>query len=125
MVKGTSEFNLVMPFVPTGIDMALTVILAEIRDRMQFCIDNDVPFPTTLFVQVDGGPENSSKTFYAFMEYLVKEKIFNKIEVTRLPVGHTHEDIDAMFGVLWRHMQSKTIITPQQWETAAYKCFNV
>jgi len=115
---------MIPPFIPTGTDLALTVIVAEIMKRMQHCLDKDIPFPTTLFLQVDGGSENASKAFYGFMEYLVREKVFKRIEVTRLPVGHTHEDIDAMFGTLWRHMQSKTIITPQQWQAAAFKCFN-
>jgi hypothetical protein len=28
-------------------------------------------------------------------------------------VGHTHEDIDAMFGVFWTRMQNRSILTPQ------------
>jgi hypothetical protein len=39
--------------------------------------------------------------------------VFDRIEVARLPVGHTHEDIDAMFGVLWRATRGQTIMTPQ------------
>ena len=57
------------PFIPTGTDLALTVIIAEIMKRMQHCLDKDIPFPTTLFLQVDGGSENASKAFYGFMEY--------------------------------------------------------
>jgi hypothetical protein len=56
-------------------------------------------------------------------EYLVKEGVFDRIDVSRLPVGHTHEDIDAMFGVLWRAAQGKTIVTPQQWKEMAISAF--
>ncbi len=51
------------------------------------------------------------------------EGVFDHIEVARLPVGHTHEDIDALFGVLWRAAQGKTIITPQEWEEMARATF--
>jgi hypothetical protein len=78
-----------------------------------------------LFIQFDGGAENTAKEFYAFCEYLVRESIFDKVEVSRLPVGHTHEDIDAMFGVLWKAAQGKTIITPQQWEEIAKGAFKI
>ena len=52
-------------------------------------------------------------------EYLVRKGVFDRVDVSRLPVGHTHEDVDAMFGVLWKAAQGKTIITPQQWENMA------
>ena len=46
----------------------------------------------------------------------MREGVFDRIEVARLPVGHTHEDIDAMFGVLWRAAQGKTLISPEDWK---------
>jgi hypothetical protein len=82
-----------------------------------------VPFPRWLLAQVDGGSENTSRTFYALCEYLVRIGIFDRIEVARLPVGHTHDDIDALFGVLWRALRGKTIITPQQWREMAISAF--
>ena len=94
--------------------MAIEVVINEIEQRMDRCITNDEIFPRYLFLQIDGGAENTAKEFYGFCEYLVREEIFDKVEVSRLPVGHTHEDIDAMFGVIWRAAQGKTIITPQQ-----------
>ena len=33
--------------------------------------------------------------FYAFCKFLVGSGIFDRVEVSRLPVGHTYEDIDA------------------------------
>lgn len=53
----------------------------------------------------------------------MRDGVFEEIEVARLPVGHTHEDIDALFGVLWRALQNKTIMTPQDWEAMARKAF--
>lgn len=91
---------------------------------MDWCIANNVPFARVCLIQMDGGPENTSKTFYALCEYLVRQRVFDRIEAARLPVGHTHEDIDAMFGVLWRAAQGKTIISPQQWKQMALSAFN-
>lgn len=112
------------PHVKSGANLACEVLLHEIERRMEYCIANDIPFARILFLQIDGGPENTSKTFYALCEYLVRIGVFDKIEAARLPVGHTHEDIDAMFGVLWRAAQGKTIITPQQWKSMALSAFN-
>ena len=116
-------FYRLFPHVKGGANLACEVLLHEIERRLDYCLENDLPFPRYLFLQIDGGSENTSKVFYALCEHLVQTGVFDKIEAARLPVGHTHEDIDAMFGVLWRAAQGKTIITPQQWESMALSAF--
>ena len=112
------------PHVNTGGNVACEVLLHEIEKRIDYCIENNLPFPRWLFLQIDGGSENTSRTFYALCEDLVRQGVFDRIEAARLPVGHTHEDIDAMFGVLWRAAQGKTIVSPQQWKKMAMAAFN-
>ena len=34
--------------------------------------------------------------------------------MTRLPPGHTHEDIDAKFGVIWTRFRNEHIRSPQE-----------
>ena len=57
-------------------------------------------FPKTLYIQFDGGPENANDEVVGFMELLVALRVVPEIYLSRLPVGHTHEDIDAMFGIM-------------------------
>jgi hypothetical protein len=45
------------------------------------------------------------------------------IYLTRLPVGHTHEDIDARFGKLWVYIRSKIILSPSQWAKVMEECY--
>jgi hypothetical protein len=52
-------------------------------------------FPWIIYWQVDEGSENSNQYFLALCELLVALRIVREIRLTRLPVGHTHEDIDA------------------------------
>jgi hypothetical protein len=112
------------PHVQSGSNMACEVLMHEIERRMDHCIENGGEFPRHLYLQIDGGPENASKTFYSLCEYLVQEGVFDHIEAARLPVGHTHEDIDALFGVLWKAAQGKTLITPQQWKNMVLAAFS-
>jgi len=51
--------------------------------------------PDTIYFQVDGGAENVAKSVLVMMELLVAKRLTQTIIVTRLMVGHTHEDIDA------------------------------
>jgi hypothetical protein len=52
-------------------------------------------FPTTVYWQVDGGSENANRFCLAICELLIARTPIEEIIFTRLPVGHTHEDIDG------------------------------
>jgi hypothetical protein len=62
-------------------------------------------------LQVDGGAENANKTVLAYLEWLVVKRVVRKIVYSRLPTGHTHEDIDATFGVIWRWFRERIFKT--------------
>ena len=80
----------------------------------------DGKLPETLFVQVDGGAENANKLVLAVLSYLVAKRVLGlqKIVLTRLPVGHTHEDIDGIFGRISRYIYDRHVITPQAYAKA-------
>lgn len=73
-------------------------------------------YPDEIYIQIDGGAENANKCVPALCEYLVAKGITKRIVLTRLPVGHTHEDIDACFGVIYEWFKTKSIYTPQQYK---------
>ena len=70
--------------------------------------------PDTLFLQIDGGGENANSVFPGMAELLIHWGLTKRIVLTRLPVGHTHEDIDGKFGVIWNHNKMFNILTPQR-----------
>jgi hypothetical protein len=75
---------------------------------------NAIGLPDTLYHQIDGGSENTAKATLALCELLVAKRLTRKVVLSRLPVGHTHEDIDAVFGTIWTYlMNSKGVLTPQ------------
>lgn len=127
--QGCKQFKLrraihrTFPHVKTGTNLNMTCIVNEILDRVAHCEEFNLPFPTDLLLQVDGGPENTSKAFLAFGELLVRLNIFEHLEINRLPVGHTHEDIDAMFGNLWNFLKPWPIYTPQRFQELVEKAF--
>jgi hypothetical protein len=41
--------------------------------------------------------------------------------VSRLPVGHTHEDIDAIFALIWQALMENDALTPEQYAKIVYK----
>ena len=74
--------------------------------------------PDTVFAQIDGGSENANVTVKGVCELLVSRRLTRKVVLTRLPVGHTHEDIDAIFGKIWKFIDGEAVFTPQGYERA-------
>lgn len=84
---------------------------------------HDGKFPEQIYFQVDGGSENANKYVLAFLEYLVSRRITRKVVYSRLPTGHTHEDIDACFAQLWKWLRGRPILTVADFKVGVEKAF--
>jgi hypothetical protein len=80
----------------------------------------DGRLPPVLNVQIDGGPENANKLVLAVLSYLVIKHVcgLQHIVLTRLPVGHTHEDIDGIFGRISQYIVQRHVLTPHAYKLA-------
>ena len=57
------------------------------------------PLPPILTLQLDNcSGDNKNRWVFAFCSLLVYKGIFKEVYINFLIVGHTHEDIDALFG---------------------------
>ena len=66
--------------------------------------------PKILYVQCDNGSEFKNNVWATALEWLTKLGIFVKVKLSFLPVGHTHEDIDACFGRLAQRFRTPGLI---------------
>lgn len=81
--------------------------------------------PPTMFIQVDNCTrENKNKYFLSYLESLVARGVFQSVQVSFLPVGHTHEDIDQSFSVITRHLRHKAAHTLSELHTEVAKAFH-
>nr|PNR49411.1 hypothetical protein PHYPA_011307 [Physcomitrium patens] len=73
------------------------------------------PLPPILNVQMDNATgENKNRYVFAFWSLLVAKRIFREVYVNFMIVGHTHDDIDALFGrwsMLLKKENFPTILT--------------
>ena len=77
--------------------------------------------PDTVYYQIDGGSENTAKAVILICELIIIKGLCKKIVLTRLMVGHTHCDIDGVFGRLWKHVRNEPILTPEAYSLAVSK----
>ena len=71
--------------------------------------------PDTVYYQIDGGPENTANAVFGIAELIIVRGLAKRVVITRLPVGHTHEDIDSKFAVIWKRIRNKFVLTPVQY----------
>lgn len=68
--------------------------------------------PPVLFVQLDNCTrENKNGFLMSYLKCLVRWGLFEEVNVSFLPIGHTHEDIDQHFSCTSRRLRSNIAIT--------------
>lgn len=91
-----------------GANLAIHTWLLSLEAYYQ---SHDDRLPPVLYHQIDGGPENANVEFYGIAALLVASGLTDRVVLTRLPVGHTHEDIDGCFALIWRRLRDIYVLT--------------
>jgi hypothetical protein len=107
--------------VGKGANVAIYAWLSELEKEANASPSKTLP--DTLYHQIDGGAENIAKTTIAIAEWLVLKGLTKRVVLTRLPVGHTHEDIDSVFAVLWKALRHRMVYSPNEQEAIARSAF--
>ncbi|KAK3237785.1 hypothetical protein CYMTET_52167 [Cymbomonas tetramitiformis] len=104
---------LLMPWVPgKDVNMCLTTLNILLR----YVVENtERHFRQTCHVQMDGGSENWNRHVIAFFCILVHHGLYKEIYLHRLPVGHSHNDVDGFFGLLKMLLWGKTADKKSHW----------
>lgn len=115
VIDSGNEFVIYRTFhtVHLTCDPAIYVLLLQLETRIDPITGK---LPDTVYLQVDGGSENANKYLLCTCELLIIRRLCAKVVLTRLPVGHTHENIDAKFGVIWTAARNRTILTPDAYK---------
>ena len=68
--------------------------------------------PEKLHVQMDNTKkDNRNNIVYGFLASLVDRGFLQEVELSFLPIGHTHEDIDAFFSRIAKQVKTKKCLT--------------
>ena len=73
--------------------------------------------PQTIYHQIVGGSENIALAWFGLCELIVARRLCKRLVLTRLMKGHTHEDIDSKYGILWKKIRNRFVYTPQEYKS--------
>lgn len=80
--------------------------------------------PEVLFVQADNCTrENKNRYFMAYFELLVARGVFREVQISFLPIGHTHSDIDQSFSSVAVRLKMQDAITMHDLLSVLRKCY--
>ena len=106
--------------VSKGADLTIQCILSQIE---YWKVRNGY-YPEEIYLQADGGSENANQYLLAMLEFIVVKRIARIVYFTRLPTGHTHEDIDACFALIWVCFRFSSCETLGMYKSAIEKAFS-
>ena len=80
--------------------------------------------PEILILSLDNTThQNKGKFLVAFLSLLVKAKVFKKVFVVFLPVGHTHERVDQMFSRLAVYLRYHNALSLKELQHCVASCY--
>ena len=103
VVHGKGTLCYVAPAdIPHTADTTMTVLM----DSFRFLADSSGRLPPNLFLQMDNtNADNKTHSLLAWAASLVQCGLFQTVEVSFLPVGHTHADVDQKFSLISRFLR--------------------
>ena len=103
-------------FLCDNIERAILRNQAECR-RMK------IPYPSVLYIQLDNVSHNKSFCLVGFLCVLILRGVFDKIKVSFMVKGHTHEIIDQMFSRLSVLLRKRDAITIEEMMKACEEAY--
>ena len=84
---------------PDHVAQGHNVTIQALHDTLVDIITNEGELPKKLVLQLDNTTKQcKGKYLFGYLGMLVELGVFEKIILSFLPVGHTHEDIDQLFS---------------------------
>ena len=113
---GRKAYTFLLPgHVKQGHDVTIEVIWRIINDIKE----TEGQLPPILLIQLDNtSKQNKGRYLFAFLALLVHHGVFDKILISFLPVGHTHEDIDQMFSRFATYLRKRSAYSRQEMRDA-------
>ena len=99
-------------------------VIARTLQKLSQLPKRQQAWPSVLFIQLDGCVgDNKNRTVFGYCAWLVAQGHFKEVHVNFLLVGHTHEDIDAVFGIISKFFKAcqRAMITLKELATAVYE----
>lgn len=102
VIHGKGTLCFVAPAdIPHTADTTMTVLM----DSFRFLTDMSGQLPPHLFLQMDNtNADNKTHSLLAWAASLVQCGLFQTVELSFLPVGHTHADVDQKFSQISRFL---------------------
>ena len=93
-------FHVIEDDVPKNAQTTVELLMSSIEEARRILNSSQKPLPGEIWLQLDNtSAENKNQTVFAMVAGLVAKGVFQAGTVAFLRKGHTHEDLDGLWGV--------------------------
>ena len=112
------------PTIPKDANVFIEIIMITISRTKQHCRDKGLDFPARIIIVADNAGDNKNTWTFTMNAALAGSGLARMSSHVSLRTGHSHEDIDAMFGY-WANclVNQPTLETPSDFKDALLKQF--
>ena len=115
------DWNVKQQF-PDDSNALLTSLERTLRRIQRARLDREEPLPEVLYLQLDNVSSNKNHWLLAYCFWLVQQGIFQKVKISYLLVGHTHENIDQFFSRVSYGLRNEKAMTLPQMMNIVKSC---
>jgi len=110
--------------IPSHIAQGNNVTIQVVHYVLLDIKGKDGKLPRTLKLQLDNTTKQcKSKKLFGYLGFLVYSGVFKLVEVSFLPVGHTHEDIDQFFSRISVYLRSHNAVSRTKLGAAIHRSY--
>lgn len=107
---------------PDDSNALLTSLERTLRRVQKTRLDRSEPMPEVLYLQLDNCSSNKNHWLLAYAFWLVHMGILQKVKISFLLVGHTHENIDQFFSRVSTAFRNERAMTLPQMIAIVRSC---
>ena len=110
--------------IPSHIAQGNNVTIQVVHYVLLDVKEKEGKLPKTLKLQLDNTTKQcKSKKLFGYLGLLVRLGVFKIVEVSFLPVGHTHEDIDQFFSRISVYLRSHNAVSRTKLGAAIHRSY--
>jgi len=117
---------IIEPTIAKDSNVFVEVCMQSLHRVMLMCKERGLRPPDRIVIQADNAGDCKNQDVFAMMASLVVSGLCKVAVMCYLRTGHSHEDVDAMFGVWARHLSRQNVLqTPSDFRAALSQAFGL
>ena len=117
---------IIEPTIAKDSNVFVEVCVQSLHRVLLMCRERGLRPPDRIIIQADNAGDSKNQDVFSMLASLVVSRLCKVAMMCYLRTGHSHEDVDAMFGVWARHLSRQSVLqTPSDFRACLLQEFGL